>query len=60
VACLEYVRRLDADRDLALLAQHGLSIRPECARVLRVLTALLKKAAARRMTPFEIASIMCR
>lgn len=57
---MEYVRRLDADRDLAILAQHGLAIRPECARVLRVLTMLLQKAAARRMTPFEIASVMCR
>ena len=52
--------QLDADKDLAILAQHGLVIRPECARVLRVLTSLLQRAAARRMTPFEMASIMCR
>ena len=43
-----------------MLAQHGLGIRPECARVLRVLTMLLQKAAARGLTPFAIGSIMCR
>ena len=43
-----------------MLAQHGLGIRPECARVLRVLTMLLQKAAARGLTPFTIGSIMCR
>lgn len=59
-ATLAYIEALDAERDLAILAQHGLGIRPECARVLRVLTALLKKAAARGMSPFDIGSIMCR
>lgn len=59
-ATLAYIKALDAERDLAILAQHGLGIRPECARVLRVLTALLKKAAARGMSPFDIGSIMCR
>lgn len=55
-----YIEGLDAEKDLRVLAQHGLGIRPECARVLRVLTRLLKKAAARGLTPFHIGSIMCR
>lgn len=59
-ATLAYIKALDAERDLAILAQHGLGIRPECARVLRVLTSLLKKAAARGMSPFDIGSIMSR
>ena len=43
-----------------MLAQHGLGIRPECARVLRVLTMLLQKAAARSLTAFAVGSLMCR
>ena len=43
-----------------MLAQHGLGIRPECARVLRVLTRLLQKAAAGGLTPFAVGSLMCR
>lgn len=59
-AALRYIEALDAEGDLRVLAQHGLGIRPECARVLRVLTMLLQKAAARRLTPFHIGSLMCR
>ena len=33
---------------------------PECARVFRISTMLLKKGAAKRLTPFSIGSIMCR
>ena len=59
-AALAYIETLDAEKDLCILAQHGLGIRPECARVLRVLTTLLKKAAAQGLTPFHIGSIMSR
>ena len=55
-----YIEALDPEKDLCVLAQHGLGIRPECARVLRVLTMLLKKAAAHGLTPFAVGSIMCR
>ena len=51
---------MDADRDLGILAQHGLALRPDCARVLRVLTALLQKGTSRGLVPADIASIMCR
>ena len=57
---MAYVAALDAEKDLRVLAQNGLGIRPECARVLRVLTMLLKMAACRGLTPFHIGSIMCR
>ena len=42
-ASAKYIAGLDAERDLALLAAHGLAIRPACARVLRVCTMLLQK-----------------
>lgn len=57
---LNYIQNLDSAKDLAVLASHGLMLRPECERVLCVCTMLLKKAAARGMTPFGIGTIMCR
>lgn len=57
---LKYIQSLDSSRDLAVLASHGLMLRPECERILHTCTMLLKKGAARGMTPFEIGSIMCR
>jgi hypothetical protein len=59
-ASLEYIKGLDADKDVSMLASHGLVVRPECVRVLRVCTMLLKKGAERGLTPFAIGSIMCR
>ena len=44
-ASAKYIAGLDAERDLALLAAHGLAIRPARARVLRVCTMLLQKGA---------------
>lgn len=35
-------------------------LRPECARVLRVATMLLRKGAAAGLTPFAIGSMMSR
>jgi len=57
---LKYIQSLDSAKDLAVLASHGLMLRPECERVLSVCTMLLKKGAARGMTPFSIGNIMCR
>ena len=57
---LKYIQALDSAKDLAVLASHGLMLRPECERVLSVCTMLLKKAAARGLTPFSIGNIMCR
>lgn len=39
---------------------YGWDLPPECARVFRISTMLLKKGAERGLTPFTIGSIMCR
>eukprot|EP00210_Caulerpa_lentillifera_P004603 g4389.t1 len=59
-ATSEYISRLDAWNDLAILAKNGLCLRPECARVLLVCTMLLKKALVCGLTPRQIGLIMCR
>jgi hypothetical protein len=59
-ATLAYIEALDAEHDLSILAAHGLTFRSECLRVFRVCTMLLKKGAAAGLTPYQIASIMCR
>jgi hypothetical protein len=55
-----YISRLDAERDVEVLRAHGLGLRSDCLRVLRVSTMLLKKAAARGLSPYQIACIMTR
>ncbi|CAO2821312.1 unnamed protein product [Amaranthus hypochondriacus] len=57
---IKYIESLDAEEDIKLLKLHGWYMPPECARVFRISTMLLKKGAARRLTPFSIGSIMCR
>lgn len=59
-ATRSYIARLDSSRDLAMLSAHGIDLRPECARVLRVCTLVLKKSAARGLTPFQMGQILCR
>lgn len=55
-----YIDSLDADSDIHLLEENGLHFRPECLRIFRVCTALLKKGAAAGLTPGEIARLMSR
>eukprot|EP00245_Coleochaete_scutata_P011877 TRINITY_DN4499_c1_g1_i1.p1 TRINITY_DN4499_c1_g1~~TRINITY_DN4499_c1_g1_i1.p1 ORF type:complete len:621 (-),score=113.05 TRINITY_DN4499_c1_g1_i1:1088-2950(-) len=55
-----YIERLDVEQDIALLKSFGWSVSPECARVLRVSTLLLKKGATKGLTPHTIGSMMCR
>ncbi|KAF8033379.1 hypothetical protein BT93_D2094 [Corymbia citriodora subsp. variegata] len=57
---VDYIKSLDAEKDIALLEFYGWDISPECARTLRVSTMLLKKGVERGLTPFAIGSIMCR
>jgi hypothetical protein len=57
---LQYIESLDADRDEAILTAHGIQLRPECLRVFRVCTMVLKKGAKAGLTPSQIASILCR
>lgn len=56
----DYINRLDAQKDLEILAKNGLCLRPECARVFLVCTMLLKKALVLGLTPHQIAMIMSR
>ena len=56
---LEYIEALDAERDIGLLERCGWTgLRPQCARVLRIATMVLKKGAFAGFTPFQIGSIM--
>jgi hypothetical protein len=58
---LEYISRLDAERDIVLLHQRfGDWIRPECYKVLRITTLWLKTGAALGLTPYDIGQMMCR
>lgn len=55
-----YIAALDAERDARALAAHGLAVRPECLRVMRVCTMLLQKGAATGLTAAQIAGIASR
>lgn len=57
---IEYIKSLDAEEDIKLLKFHGWELPPRCARVLRISTMLLKKGAARGLTPHDIGRILCR
>ncbi|CAD6339340.1 unnamed protein product [Miscanthus lutarioriparius] len=57
---IEYIKSLDAEEDIKLLKFHGWELPPRCARVLRISTVLLKKGAARGLTPHDIGRILCR
>ena len=57
---VDYIKSLDAERDIALLKFYGWDISLECARTLHVSTMLLKKGVERGLTSFAIGSIMFR
>ncbi|KAI5647122.1 hypothetical protein M9H77_33127 [Catharanthus roseus] len=57
---IEYIKSLDAEEDIALLKFYGWELPLESACVLRISTMLLKKGAARGLTPFAIGNIMSR
>ncbi|XP_006656057.1 phosphatidylinositol 4-kinase gamma 4-like [Oryza brachyantha] len=57
---IAYIKTLDAEEDIKLLKFHGWELSPRCARVLRISTMLLKKGAARGLTPYDIGRILCR
>ncbi|CAM0910517.1 unnamed protein product [Alopecurus aequalis] len=57
---IDYIRSLDAEQDIKLLKFHGWELSSRCARVLRISTMLLKKGAARGLTPYDIGRILCR
>ncbi|PKU69445.1 phosphatidylinositol 4-kinase gamma 4 [Dendrobium catenatum] len=57
---LDYIKTLDAEKDLALLKFYGWEPSLECSRTFLISTMLLKKGAERRLTPYEIGNILCR
>ncbi|KAL6575635.1 Phosphatidylinositol 4-kinase gamma 4 [Orobanche hederae] len=57
---VEYIKSMDAEKDIALLKFYGWDLPLECARVLRISTMLLKKGAEKGLTPSVIGNIMCR
>ncbi|XP_007039041.2 PREDICTED: LOW QUALITY PROTEIN: phosphatidylinositol 4-kinase gamma 3 [Theobroma cacao] len=57
---INYIKSLDAEKDIELLKFHGWDMPPKCARTLRISTMLLKKGAERGLTPYSIGRIMCR
>ncbi|KAK0602409.1 hypothetical protein LWI29_033043 [Acer saccharum] len=58
---IDYIKSLDAEKDIALLHFHGWNVSLNCARTLRISTMLLKKGVEKGLiTPFDIGSIMCR
>ncbi|VAI89118.1 unnamed protein product [Triticum turgidum subsp. durum] len=57
---IAYIESLDAEEDIKLLRFHGWELSSSCARVLRISTMLLKKGAARGLTPYDIGRILCR
>ncbi|GAB4834573.1 Phosphatidylinositol 4-kinase gamma 4 [Ancistrocladus abbreviatus] len=57
---INYIRSLDAEKDIALLKVYGWDLSVECAQTLHISTMLLKKGAERCLTPYTIGSIMCR
>ncbi|GMI76460.1 hypothetical protein like AT5G24240 [Hibiscus trionum] len=57
---INYIKLLDAEKDIELLKFHGWDMPPKCARTLRISTMLLKKGVERGLTPFAIGRIMCR
>ncbi|KAL5181995.1 Phosphatidylinositol 4-kinase gamma 4 [Glycine soja] len=57
---VDYIKSLDAEKDIELLKYFGWDVPVECARTLRISTMLLKKGVERGLTPYDIGSIMCR
>lgn len=55
-----YIKKMDAEKDIELLKYYGWDVPLECARILRISTMLLKKGVERGLTPYCIGSIMCR
>lgn len=57
---LDYISRLDAQKDIELLRRELPSIREESLRTLEISTTLLKKCAAAGMSLAEIANVVSR
>lgn len=57
---VNYINSLDAEQDIALLQLNGWDVPEAVSRVLRISTMLLKKGVERKLTAYQIGSMMCR
>ncbi|KAJ0265633.1 Phosphatidylinositol 3-/4-kinase [Hirschfeldia incana] len=57
---VNYINSLDAEQDIALLQHNGWDVPEAVSRTLRISTMLLKKGVERKLTPYQIGSMMCR
>ena len=55
---VDYIKSLDAEKDIELLKYYKWDVPIECAQTLCISTMLLKKEVERGLTPFDIGSIM--
>ena len=55
-----FIAGLSADRDLALLRERSIPLRPACARTFRATTLVLQRVAARGLSPYDVAVVMQR
>ncbi|KAG5089979.1 hypothetical protein JHK86_002591 [Glycine max] len=55
---IDYIKSLDAEKDIELLKYYKWDVPIECAQTLCISTMLLKKEVERGLTPFDIGSIM--
>lgn len=61
IETIEYIKSMNAEKDIALLNFYGWDVPLECARTLRISTMLLQKCVEKGIvTPFAIGNLMCR
>lgn len=60
VETLDYIKSLDAEKDIKILESNGLKFSKLSLRNLRILTKLLKRGAKRKLSPYQIGGILCR
>jgi hypothetical protein len=56
----QYIANLDPDKDLALLRERGVPVRPQCARIFKAANMVLKKCASCGLSPKHASDIMER
>jgi hypothetical protein len=59
-ATTKFIASLDPDKDLALLKDRDIFVRPECARIFKAANMVLKKVAARGLPPSAATDILER
>ncbi|XP_065858995.1 phosphatidylinositol 4-kinase gamma 2-like [Euphorbia lathyris] len=57
---IKYIESLKVVEDIAYLRKFGFTIPDKCIRVFHISTMLLKKGATKKLSPFQIGSLMCK